>query len=162
MKSIVTLLNDMQKKKIIKRWALGGGIAAKYYVNPPATRDVDFFVIVDDKSIMFMQPIYAYMVHHGAKFVGHLFKYKNMIVDIIPAMNDLVKESVMNSITVDMDGVKVKIVDPNYLAAIALQVGRKKDIDRVIRLLNSGKLTQYFEVLREKYNLPIQKLRKCG
>lgn len=159
MKPLVSLFNEMQKKKIIRKWALGGGVAAKYYVNPPVTKDIDFFVIVDDMSLSFMGPIYAYMLEQGAVFDGHLFKFKGVIIDIIPAMNELVTEAVNEANTVVMEGAHVNIIDPNYLAAIALSVGRKKDIDRVNRLLDAGKLTQCFKQLVLKYDLPLERMR---
>jgi hypothetical protein len=155
---IVKILNSMKKKKYIKEWALGGGVAAKYYVNPPITKDIDFFVTIDDKSIMFMQPIYAYMIEQGAEFKGHLFKYKGITLDIIPVMNELVKEAVNKSEEVVFDNVKLNIISADYLAAIALQVGRNKDIDRVKRLFNARLITVQFMNLIEKYKLQINKL----
>jgi hypothetical protein len=153
MKNIIKLFNDMKKKKIIVDYALGGGIAAKYYVNPPATKDIDFFVIVNDLSISFMGPIYAYMLQHGAKFVGHLFKYNNTIIDIIPAMNELIVEAVKKADIANINNVSVRIVNPDYLAAIALQVERPKDIDRVKRLIFSGKLSDQFFILLNIYRI---------
>ncbi len=155
MKALVELFNDMQKKKIIRKWALAGGIAAKYYVNPPATKDIDFFVILDDmKALCFMQGVYDYMTAHGATFKGQHLKYKNYLVDVLAANNELVIEAVKKANTVKMDGASVKIVSPDYLALIALQVGRPKDIDRAKRLYQNNLLTDEFFKLANKYNIP--------
>lgn len=158
---LVGMMNDMKKKKIIKKWALCGGVAAKYYVNPPITKDIDFFVIIDNSSIMFMSPVYAYMVQHGAKFKGHMLEYKNTLVDIIGSADELIVEGINKAEKVTIDGIKVDILTADYLAAIALSVGRKKDIDRVVRLYNARLLKRKFYELTDRLNIskkPVERI----
>ena len=158
MQDITELLNDMKKLNIIKKWALCGGVAAKYYVNPPITKDIDFFVIIDDTSIMFMSPIYGYMISRGAKFKGHLFTYKGVTVDIIAAKDGLIMEGINKAVKCSIDNASVNILRANYLAAIALEVGRDKDIDRVIRLIDANLLDSGFYGLLDKYKITTKRL----
>ncbi len=121
----------MKKAKVISDFALAGGIATKYYVNPPATQDIDFYVIVESAGIDFMAPVYAFALKEGAAFIGqHLF-YDGKRLDILPAYNDLTKEAVENKIQVTIVGIKVPIITPDYLYFIAKQVGRMKDKERM-------------------------------
>ena len=56
--------------------------------------------------------------------------------------------------------VQVRILRPEYLTAIALQTGRAKDKERVVRLLESGTLDRdVLSRIVEKYGLT-DKLRK--
>jgi len=59
-------------------------------------------------------------------------------VQFIPATNDLVREAVENAATLKYRDVEAKVVTAEYLAAIALQTGRAKDRERVIRLLDEA------------------------
>lgn len=43
-----------------------------------------------------------------------------------------------NAETADLDGIPFRVVTPEYLAVIALSVGRAKDYTRILALLESG------------------------
>ncbi len=59
-------------------------------------------------------------------------------VFFIPAYNGLVREAVAEASTLKYRDTEAKIVKAEYLAAIALQTGRAKDRERVIRLLEDA------------------------
>ncbi len=59
-------------------------------------------------------------------------------VQFIPAYNELVREAVENAATLKYRDVEARVVSAEYLAAIALQTGRAKDRERVIRLLDEA------------------------
>ena len=46
MKKALSVLNQLEKSRIIERYAIGGAMAATFYVEPFTTFDLDVFVIV--------------------------------------------------------------------------------------------------------------------
>ena len=59
-------------------------------------------------------------------------------LQFIPVYNDLVHEAVENAVTLKYRDVEAKVVTAEHLAAIALQTGRAKDRERLIRLLDEA------------------------
>jgi len=147
MQELINMMNEMQKIGLLKSWALGGGIAAKYYCNPPVTKDIDFFITLDDMSIMAMQPIADYLIDRGGKYHKHMISFNGTIVDIIPSDDPLIVEAIKLAITGNIEGIKMRVIPADYLAAIATKVGRPKDIERVGMLYRAWLLTSNFFAL---------------
>ena len=59
-------------------------------------------------------------------------------VQFIPAHNALAEEGVTGARTLDYDGVPVRVVDPEHLAALAFQAGGAKRRERAWQLLETG------------------------
>ena len=59
-------------------------------------------------------------------------------VQFIPAHNALAEEGVAKARTLDYDGVPVRVVDPEHLAALAFQAGGAKRRERAWQLLETG------------------------
>lgn len=149
-KKVIKLFESMIKDNIIISYALGGGIAVEYYVNPPATLDIDIFVIVSGRGLDFMSPVYRYLQKHGAKFVGQHLMFHGNRLDVLPAFG-LTKEAVMYAEVVNIKETTLRIIKPDYLAAILYFVGRKKDEDRIKLMINKSLLTEKFTQLVRKY-----------
>ena len=62
-------------------------------------------------------------------------------VQFIPVFSPLTEEAVLEAQTGDIDGVPLRVVRAEYLAVIALSVGRAKDFARVLALRESGAVT---------------------
>jgi hypothetical protein len=43
-KEVIEMINGMQAAGVIERYAIGGAVAATFYLEPVATLDVDVFV----------------------------------------------------------------------------------------------------------------------
>jgi hypothetical protein len=56
----------------------------------------------------------------------------------MPAFSPLTQEALENAETADLDGMPFRVVPPEYLAVIALSVGRAKDYTRMLALLESA------------------------
>ena len=59
-------------------------------------------------------------------------------MQILPAYTPLVEEAVMCAVDRAFEDLTVRVVDANYLCAIALQTGRPKDYLRIHTLIESG------------------------
>jgi len=143
---VLNVFLRMQREGIIKKFALGGGMAAKFWCNPPATRDMDFFVILNSEGsgdIGLMQEVYNYMItYEEAKWKGQHLLYLGYLLDILPA-HGLIKEAV--------ECASNYLITPNYLAAISYMTARKKDGERIKALNESGLITGEFRELVFKY-----------
>jgi hypothetical protein len=62
------IVNRMEADGIIERYALGGAVAATFYLEPVATVDVDFFVAYRAESgslLVSLKPIFDYLTARG-------------------------------------------------------------------------------------------------
>ena len=75
-------------------------------------------------------------------------------IQFIPSSTDLEKEAIKNAILVKYKNVSIKIIKPEYLIAIFLNVYRPKDKDKIIKLLGQAKIDKTFlkEIL-QRYKL---------
>src|SRR5438093_4418040 len=63
---VLRAANDLVAAGLIEDWALGGALAAIYYVEPFATYDADIFFVPKDKGLTAGIPaIYAHLQSHG-------------------------------------------------------------------------------------------------
>jgi len=63
-------------------------------------------------------------------------------LQFIPAFSPLTREAVEKAKSVDFEGQTFWVVGADYLAVIALSVGRSKDFARILSLLESGSVTR--------------------
>jgi len=140
MRKTLKILNELKKEKLIKNYAIGGAIAALRWVEPFFTYDLDIFIIpvqeTKDKELIVLTPIYDYLKKRGYnEWIGQWLIIEGIPVEFIPACEGLAKESVQNSINVDYEGLKVRIIVPEYLIPLFLKAGRKKDIIKIKMLI---------------------------
>jgi hypothetical protein len=138
MDKTLQVIEEITRQGIIKAYAIGGGIAATYYIEPVLTYDLDIFFIPAKEGLDVLAPIYDYAKKRGFSTQAESIVIEGFPVQFIPAYNDLVREAVENAATLKYRAVEAKVVTAEYLAAIALQTGRAKDRERVIRLLDEA------------------------
>jgi hypothetical protein len=137
MEKALQVIEGMTRLGIIKAYAIGGGIAATYYIEPILTYDlVIFFIPI--KEGLDVAPIYEFARGRGYVEQAEALLIEGFPVQFIPAYNDLVREAVADASTLRYRDAEAKVVRAEYLAAIALQTGRAKDRERVIRLLEEA------------------------
>jgi len=147
-------IEEMTRLAIFKSYAIGGGIAATYYIEPVLTYDLDVFFIPLREGLDELSPIYEFARDRGYKEQAEALVIEGFPVQFIPAYNDLVREAVEKAATLTYRGVKAKVVKAEYLAAIALQTGRAKDQERVVRLLDGGAVDRAtLATVLERYGL---------
>lgn len=68
MEKVIEVLNRMQADGVFEKFAIGGGIAAIYYLEPYQTDDIDVFflpVFFGDSGLVSLEPIYDYLANLG-------------------------------------------------------------------------------------------------
>jgi hypothetical protein len=124
----------------IRAYAIGGGIAATYYIEPILTYDLDIFFIPTEERLNVLSPIYDELKKRGYTLEKELAIIEGIPVQFIPAYNDLVKEAIESAVESKYQRARTRIVRPEYLLAIALQTNRSKDRERAIQLMSQAKL----------------------
>lgn len=136
----LVVLNQMQGEGVIGTYAIGGAIAAFFYLEPGATFDVDVFIPLEAPAagLISLSPVYEYLRAKGYREKNETVTIEDWDVQFIPAYNPLVKEAVTAAETVDLDGIATRILSAEHLMAIALQTGRSKDFARLLQFLETG------------------------
>jgi hypothetical protein len=142
MEKALRIIEEMTRRGIIKAYAIGGGIAATYYIEPVLTYDLDVFFEPVTEGLDVLAPIYDFAKERGYSAHSESILIEGFPVQFIPVYNNLIREAVKNAATLKYRDAEAKVVRAEYLAAIALQTGRGKDRERVIRLLDEAPIDQ--------------------
>ncbi|OGD40387.1 MAG: hypothetical protein A2V45_04660 [Candidatus Aminicenantes bacterium RBG_19FT_COMBO_58_17] len=140
MDKALKVIRELQNSGLIRAYAIGGGIAATYYIEPILTYDLDIFFIPRTEALDLLSPIYGELKKRGHSLEKELVIIEGIPVQFIPVYNDLVKEAVETARESTYKRIKTRILRPEYLLAIALQTNRPKDRERAIQLLSQAKL----------------------
>jgi hypothetical protein len=138
-KDVAGLLNAMREAGVISEYALFGAAAQMRYTEAVATLDAGVLVVVPSPGRLdVLGTVYEYCRARGYEPQGEAVRVGPWPVQFVPVFSDLTREAVSAADTADFEGVPFRVVGADYLAVIALSVGRAKDMARVLALLESG------------------------
>jgi hypothetical protein len=148
----------MQADGIIGSYAIGGAVAAAFYLEPTSTEDVDIFVALEaapGRLIVTLEPIYEYLKAKGCGVEGQYITVGGWPVQFLGVEgNPLIEEALKNAVEKDVDGIHARVFTPEYLAAIALQLGRTKDKLRLSQFIETKAIQDsLFSKLIERFKL---------
>lgn len=142
MRRVALLLNGLLDEGVIQDYALFGALAQMRYTEPVATFDADVLVGVPAPERLDVRaPIYTACATRGYQPDGEAIRVGAWPVQFVPAVDDLTREAMRRAESVDFEGVPLRVVRADYLAVIALSVGRAKDSARIVALLDAGSVT---------------------
>ncbi|MBN2384647.1 hypothetical protein JXQ70_17370 [bacterium] len=156
MKETLEIVNQMLEEGLFSRYAIGGGIAALFYIEPITTFDLDIFVLLSetDNVLISLSPIYSWLEKKGYTTKNEQVIIEGVPVQFIPAYNDLIIEAVENSNMQLYSGIKTHVVKAEYLIAIMLQTNRSKDRERIAMMLDQTDLSRdILDDIIEKHDL---------
>lgn len=157
MKETLEILNNLKDRALIDEYAIGGGIATIFYTEPSFTYDLDIFVIVKTEpgaKIISLAPVYDYLTSKGYSWKGEHIIIEGLPVQFIPVESGIEREALENAKDTTYSGVKTKILSAEYLIAVALKAGRRKDFEKVGRLVEQTKIDKkMLEAILKKYQL---------
>ncbi|MEW6041279.1 MAG: nucleotidyltransferase [Elusimicrobiota bacterium] len=139
MQEAIKVINELKEKRLIKDYAIGGGIAAIYYIEPFLTYDLDIFILItkEDKELILLTPIYNFLESKGYHWKGEHIVIGEMPVQLIPA-DELEEEAIDNARKIKFEGIETKVIKPEYLIPILLRAGREKDKEKITKLLEQA------------------------
>lgn len=156
MEKSLRIINQMQREGLFEKYAIGGGIAALFYIEPFATFDLDIFIILSGNSGLFVSlaPLYEWLKKRGYKAIKEQVVIEGIPVQFIPVYNDLLKEAVLNAVKKKYKNTTTFVLRPEYLIAIMLQTNRPKDRERMIRVLEQTDISyEFLEQILNEHNL---------
>jgi hypothetical protein len=143
MRELAQLLNDMQVAGVIQNYALFGAMAQMRYTEPVATLDADVLIAVAaPERIDVLAEVYEFCTRRGFRSEGESIQIGAWPVQFVPVFSPLTQEAMEQADTADFEGIPLRVVRADYLAVIALSVGRAKDYARILALLESDSATR--------------------
>lgn len=142
MKDVAQLLNDMIAEGVIVEYAIFGAVAQMRYTEAVSTMDAAVLIALpSQKELDILKPIYEFCTNRGWYPEGEAVRVGDWPVQFIPAFNPLTEEAMRQADTAEIQGVPIRVVRADYLAVIALSVGRAKDFARILALLECDAVT---------------------
>ena len=140
MRDTLRVLLQLRDEGTLAQFAIGGAIAASFYTPAVATEDLDIFAFLKPSAsgLLLLTPLYDRLRELGGRIENEYVVIAQWPVQILPAYTPLVEEAVMRAVDRTFEDLTVRVVDANYLCAIALQTGRPKDYLRIHMLIESG------------------------
>ena len=140
MQRVCDVLEELTAEGILGNYAIGGATAAGFHGEPLATMDVDVFVFLaggNASLLVSLEPLFKYLNEKGFDtFEEEAIMIHGLPVQFLTAAGALEEEAVTKATIVEWDGHRMRVMGPEYLAAIALTVGRPKDRARVVYLVS--------------------------
>ena len=136
MEKTLRVLNDLERTGVVSRYAIGGAMAATFYVEPVLTFDLDVFIVLPGTSgaLLTLSPLYEALRAQGYQEEKECVNIEGVPVQFLPAYNALVEEALAEAREVMYEATPTRVLRAEHLLAIALQTDRAKDRERV-RLL---------------------------
>ena len=154
---VLRAANELVSAGLIEDYALGGALAAIYYVEPFTTYDADIIFVATDKTLSAGIPaIYSYLQSKGWRVEREHLLIKDFPVQFLAA-SGLTEEAVCKANRIEYDGIPAKVFRPEYIIAIAASVGRHKDLARIEQLMAQAKIDKALLddiLLRHKLKMP--------
>ena len=154
---VLRAANGLVAAGLIKDWALGGALAAIYYVEPFTTYDADIFFIPKDQGLTAGIPaIYAHLQSQGWQVEREHLLVSGFPVQFLAA-SGLTEEAVREAERIEYEDVPAKVFRAEHIVAIAASVGRAKDKARIEQLFQQADLDKTFLanlLQRHKLKLP--------
>lgn len=156
MEHTLKIINLMQQEGLFTTYAIGGGIAALFYIEPITTFDLDIFVILPESAgfIVSLSPLYTWLEKKGYAPQHEQVIIEGVPVQFIPAYNDLVNDAVCHAVEQRYGNIFTRVLGAEYLIAIMLQTYRAKDKDRLARFIDEADISMpILNSILEKHRL---------
>ena len=130
-------INNLLKMGLITNYAIAGGMAQFYYIEPSVTYDLDLIVHIPNEENVLnpLSDLYAWATQNGYPSENEHIIIEGIPVQFLLAYNNLVKEALKNSNQIRLYEEVTYILKPEYLMAIMLQTGRLSDKERLSKFL---------------------------
>lgn len=142
MRRTLQVLNELEQKGHVGRYAIGGAMGATFYVEPLLTFDLDVFVVLPRTGggLLSLSPLYEALRERGYTEEGECVLIEGVPVQFLPAYNALVEEGLAEARETAYEGTIARVLRAEHLVAICLQTGRDKDRERVRVFRTQAKL----------------------
>jgi hypothetical protein len=139
---VFRVIDDMRRARVFAEYAIGGATAVLFYAEPTRTYDLDVFVTLSKAGddLAPLSDVYEWTRASGFAFQAEHVMIHGVPVQFLPAHNLLAEQAVRHARELDYEGVKVRVIDPEHLVALALQAGGARRRERAWQLLEAGQI----------------------
>ena len=138
----IKIINNLKEASLIKDYAIGGGYAVNYYLEPILTYDLDVFILLDTEKDF--SALYEYFKNRRYKIENVYIVIGGIPVQFLPTyISPIIDEGVKKGKRIKISGVPAKILKVEYLIATLLLAFRPKDrivIPQLFELADKGSL----------------------
>jgi hypothetical protein len=140
MRETLQTLLLLRDQGTLAQFAVGGAVAASFFIEAVATEDLDIFAFLKPSAsgLLVLTPLYDRLKQLGGIVQNEHIVLSGWPVQILPAYTPLVEAAVLAAVDRPFEDLAVPVVDAHYLCAIALQTGRVKDYQRIYSLIEAG------------------------
>jgi hypothetical protein len=134
-------LNSLKATGLVRDYAIGGATAVLFYAEPTRTYDVDVFITIEAPTaspLVSLSSLYDWARSRQFAVDAEHILIHGVPVQFLPAHNALAEDAVATARTMEYEGVAVRVVDPEHLAALAFQAGGARRRERAWQLLETG------------------------
>ena len=138
---VFRVLNRLRDDGVVVQYAVGGATAVLFYAEPTRTYDLELFVTLEAVGKDVLAPlsrVYAWAREQGFGLQAEHLLIAGVPVRLLPAYSALVEAALAAARLHDYAGVPVRVVDAEYLVALALQAGGARRRERAWQLLEAG------------------------
>ncbi len=127
-------LNGLKRKGIIRDYAIGGGYAVNYYLEPSYTYDLDILVLLGSDADY--RALYKYFRERGNRIENVCIIIEDMPVQFLPSyISPLFSDAITKARRITVRGIPSKVIRVEHLIALLLVSFRPKDRIRILELL---------------------------
>ncbi len=138
MEATLSVLNGLESRGLLNRYAIGGAMALLFYTEPVATFDLDIFCLIpEDGPLVTMAPLYDALRQDGHIVESEHVLIAGVPVQFIPAYNPLIVEGLNEAAERKFGDTLTRVLRLEHLLAIMLPTGRPKDRQRAALLATS-------------------------
>lgn len=142
LRKTIEVVTKLAAEGAIKQYAIAGAVAALNYIQPTLTEDLDVLISIEDfeqrsSGLILLTPIEEALARMGFTNRSEVGIWiEGWPVQFLPVATELDEEALNQAVEVEFRyegeaSVKVRVLRAEHIVAIALKVGRLKDLARV-------------------------------
>lgn len=114
---------------MIDQYAIGGAVAAIFYIEPINTNDLHVFFSATGvgSDLAVLASLYKYLLSFGYQGQGETVEIEGWPVQFLPVFNPLVEEALEQAKETQFEATTTRLMTSEHLVAIMLKTGRLKD-----------------------------------
>lgn len=142
MERTIKVLNEMKRDGVIEEYAVGGAMAALFYIEPIETQDLDVFTLLpeSDAAVLSLDGIYRYLTDRGYLPDGGHVVIEGVPVQILVPSTPLQSEAINEARVLAYGAETVRVMGPGHLLAIMVELNRPKDRIRIALFLDQSEV----------------------
>ena len=116
-------LNAMKADGMVEQYAITGAMALVFWTEPVPTFDLDVLVLLpaSARPLVSLEGLYQWAQAHGYAAQDEHILIEGLPTQLLPAADQLAHEAIEAAAEMEYEGVRVRVVRPEFLIALYLQ-----------------------------------------